>query len=124
LYPDHRVPQERIEAAVQPGCGTDYLSLAVVSEGVADGAAERSQVKNVETGVPGHSVEGEPVDKRSDLFSLGAILYHMVTGYGFFQGNSATTLCFKVANHDPLRATAIDPDLPPELDSIIARANG
>jgi serine/threonine protein kinase len=30
-------------------------------------------------------LEGEPVDKRFDLFSLGAILYHMVTGYGFFQ---------------------------------------
>jgi eukaryotic-like serine/threonine-protein kinase len=69
-------------------------------------------------------LEGEPVDKRFDLFSLGAFLYHMVTGYGPFQGNSATTVCFKVANHDPLRATAIDPDLPPELDSIIARANG
>jgi tRNA A-37 threonylcarbamoyl transferase component Bud32 len=67
-------------------------------------------------------LEGEPVDKRSDLFSLGAILYHMVTGYGPFQGNSATTVCFKVANRDPLRATAIDPDLPPELDSVIARA--
>ena len=67
-------------------------------------------------------LEGEPVDKRSDLFSLGAILYHMVTGYGPFQGNSATTVCFKVANREPLRATAFDPDLPPELDSIIARA--
>jgi serine/threonine protein kinase len=67
-------------------------------------------------------LEGEPVDKRSDLFSLGAILYHMVTGYGPFQGDSATTVCFKVANRDPLRATAFDPDLPLELDSVIARA--
>ena len=67
-------------------------------------------------------LEGEPVDKRSDLFSLGAILYHMVTGYGPFQGNSATTVCFKVANREPLRATAFDPDLPPELDFVIARA--
>ena len=46
----------------------------------------------------------------------------MVTGYGPFQGNSATTVCFKVANRDPLRATALDPDLPPELDAVIARA--
>jgi len=60
-------------------------------------------------------LEGEPVDKRSDLFSLGAILYHMVTGYGPFQGNSATTGCFKVANHDKVRATAIDADLTHEL---------
>jgi len=67
-------------------------------------------------------LEGESVDKRSDLFSLGAILYHMVTGFGPFQGSSATTVCFKVANRDPLRATTFDPALPIELDSIIARA--
>ena len=67
-------------------------------------------------------LEGEAVDKRTDLFSLGAILYRMVTGYGPFQGNSTATVCFKVANRDPLRATAIDPELPPELDAVIARA--
>jgi serine/threonine protein kinase len=67
-------------------------------------------------------LEGEPVDKRSDLFSLGAILYRMVTGYGPFQGSSATTVCFKVVNRDPLRATALVPDLPPELDAVISRA--
>jgi len=67
-------------------------------------------------------LEGEPVDKRSDLFSLGAILYRMVTGYGPFQGNSATTVCFKVANRDPIRATALNSDLPAELDAVIARA--
>ena len=67
-------------------------------------------------------LEGEQVDRRSDLFSLGAILYRMVTGYGPFQGNSATTVCFKVANRDPLRATALDSELPPELDAVISRA--
>jgi serine/threonine protein kinase len=67
-------------------------------------------------------LEGEAVDGRSDLFSLGAILYRMVTGYGPFQGNSAATVCFKVANRDPLRATSFNCDLPPELDALIARA--
>src|ERR1700676_3914982 len=67
-------------------------------------------------------LEGEATDNRSALFSLGAILYRMVTGYGPFQGNSTATVCFKVANRDPLRATALDPDLPAELDAIIARA--
>jgi serine/threonine-protein kinase len=67
-------------------------------------------------------LESEQVDGRSDLFSLGAILYRMVTGYGPFQGNSATTVCFKVANRDPLRASTFDSDLPAELDAVIARA--
>ena len=66
-------------------------------------------------------LEGEPVDGRSDLFSLGAILYRMLTGYGPFQGNSATTVSFKVVNRDPLRTTSFDSDLPAELDAVVAR---
>lgn len=67
-------------------------------------------------------LEGQQVDGRSDLFSLGAVLYSAVTGFSPFQGNSATTVCFKVANRDPLQATALVPELPPELDAVIARA--
>jgi serine/threonine protein kinase len=67
-------------------------------------------------------LDGRQVDGRSDLFSLGAILYSLVTGFSPFQGNSATTVCFKVANRDPLQATALAPELPPALDSVITRA--
>ena len=67
-------------------------------------------------------LEGNQVDGRSDLFSLGVILYSMITGYRPFQGNSATTVCFKVANRDPVPATALDSELPPELDTVLARA--
>jgi serine/threonine protein kinase len=66
-------------------------------------------------------LEGEPVDGRSDLFSLGAILYRMLTGYGPFQGDSATTVSFKVVNRDPLRTTSFDSSLPPGLDAVVAR---
>ena len=67
-------------------------------------------------------LSGEGVDGRSDLFSLGVILYAMVTGHSPFHGNSATTVCFKVVNRDPMPASALDMDLPPALDAIIARA--
>jgi serine/threonine-protein kinase len=67
-------------------------------------------------------LSGEGCDGRSDLFSLGVILYAMVTGHSPFQGNSATTVCFKVANREPVSATALDMTLPPEIDTVIARA--
>jgi serine/threonine-protein kinase len=67
-------------------------------------------------------LNGEKVDGRSDLFSLGVILYNMVCGYRPFQGNSFATVCFKLANHDPLPPCALDPDLPPGVDAVISRA--
>ena len=67
-------------------------------------------------------LSGEGADGRSDLFSLGVILYAMVTGHSPFQGNSATTVCFKVANREPIAASALDMTLPPQLDAVIRRA--
>ncbi len=67
-------------------------------------------------------LSGEGLDGRSDLFSLGVILYTMVAGHSPFQGDSATTVCFKVANREPVAASALDLTLPPELDAVIARA--
>ena len=67
-------------------------------------------------------LSGEGVDGRSDLFSLGVILYAMVTGHSPFQGDSATTVSFKVANREPVAASAFDLNLPPELDEVISRA--
>jgi serine/threonine-protein kinase len=67
-------------------------------------------------------LNGEAVDGRSDLFSLGVILYTILTGYRPFQGNSAVTVSFKVVNRDPMPATLLDTELPKGLDYIIARA--
>ena len=67
-------------------------------------------------------LSGEGVDGRSDIFSLGVILYAMVTGHSPFHGNSATTVCFKVVNRDPVPASAFDLDLPQTLDAVIFRA--
>jgi serine/threonine protein kinase len=67
-------------------------------------------------------LSGTAADGRSDLFSLGVILYAMVTGHSPFQGDSATTVCFKVANREPVPPGALDLNLPRALDAVIARA--
>jgi serine/threonine protein kinase len=64
----------------------------------------------------------EAIDARSDLFSLGVILYYMLTGHRPFQGNSTTTVCYKLVNHEPPHASAFNSKLPPELDKIVSQA--
>jgi serine/threonine protein kinase len=67
-------------------------------------------------------LNGEAVDGRSDLFSLGAVLYTVLTGYKPFQGNSVLTVSFKVVNRNPVPATVLNSQLPAALDHIIGRA--
>jgi serine/threonine-protein kinase len=67
-------------------------------------------------------LSGEAVDGRSDLFSVGVILYTMLTGYRPFQGNSAMTVSYKVVNRDPVPVSALDADIPPMLDYVVSRA--
>src|SRR5262249_3249031 len=65
---------------------------------------------------------GKAADARSDLFSLGVILYSMITGFRPFQGNSARTVCFKVMNIEPVPVTSFQSEIPPALDAIISQA--
>jgi serine/threonine-protein kinase len=67
-------------------------------------------------------LNGETVDGRSDLFSLGVVLYTTLTGYRPFQGNSAMTVSYKVVHCDPVAASVLDTQLPQGLDYIINRA--
>jgi serine/threonine-protein kinase len=67
-------------------------------------------------------IRGDAVDGRSDLFSLGVVLYTLLTGHRPFQGNSAQTISLGIVNRDQVPATALRVDLAPELDGVITRA--
>jgi tetratricopeptide (TPR) repeat protein len=67
-------------------------------------------------------VRGEDVDARSDLFSLGVVLYQMATGVPPFRG-SPTSIVAQLVSPDPVPGPrSLEPALPVELDRIIGRA--
>ena len=65
---------------------------------------------------------GEKLDCRSDLFSLGAVLYEMATGSRAFSGSTPFSTMDAVLNRAPEAAVTLRPDLPLRLDRMITRA--
>ena len=61
---------------------------------------------------------GEPVDSRSDIYSLGVVMYEMLTGKLPFDGESVAEVAVKHFTVVPEAPTALVPDIPPELEEI------
>ncbi|MGE0098869.1 MAG: CHASE2 domain-containing serine/threonine-protein kinase [Hydrogenophaga sp.] len=64
---------------------------------------------------------GQHVDGRSDLYSLGVMLFQMLTGQLPLRGESMAALMYQIANQEPPRVCDLRPELPPQLADILAR---
>jgi len=65
---------------------------------------------------------GEEVDARSDIFSLGAVLYEMLTGKHAFPGEYEQAALFAIMNEEPAPATSLRSGVPMELERIVKKA--
>jgi eukaryotic-like serine/threonine-protein kinase len=63
---------------------------------------------------------GRAQDARSDLFSLGVVIYEMLTGFNPFNADTIPTLCNKVLSASPLPPSHSNPSIPAALDAIVA----
>ena len=109
------VPTQRQTAAEEVGpsamptlSGVDHLT----STGVALGTVAYMSPEQA---------RGEELDRRSDLFSLGAVLYEMTTGRLAFGGGTTAVVFEAILNRAPLSAARINPELIPDLGWIISK---
>src|SRR5919198_2417325 len=65
---------------------------------------------------------GQLTDARTDLFSLGTVLYQMATGLLPFQGDTSAVVYEAILNRDPVPVGQVNPALPPELGRIVDKA--
>lgn len=86
--------------------------------------ASRDAIGSPLLGTPAYwcpeQIIGKPQDARSDLFSLGVVLYEMITGRRPFDGDTLPSICDRVLNATPLPPSRADSSLPTGLDELLA----
>ncbi|HKW56068.1 MAG TPA: serine/threonine-protein kinase [Candidatus Acidoferrum sp.] len=100
----------------------DHVKL--VDFGVARFATEVSSADSV-LGTPAYlspeQIAGQKQDGRCDLFSLGVVLYEMLTGFRPFTGNSLGEVCSQILTAEPIPASKLNPAVPRAFDRILSR---
>jgi predicted Ser/Thr protein kinase len=65
---------------------------------------------------------GQAIDHRTDIFSLGVVLYQLLTGERPFAGDNPTSIAYRVIRSEPTPPSELNPVIPPEYDQILTRA--
>jgi eukaryotic-like serine/threonine-protein kinase len=66
--------------------------------------------------------QGHPVDARSDLYSIGIVLYELLVGAPPFDAESPVTIALKQVSEEPVPPGRLNPAVPPALDAVVMRA--
>jgi serine/threonine protein kinase/Tfp pilus assembly protein PilF len=106
----------------------DFGLAKLVPKSVADAdlGAETSDFNSIVgiiSGTPSYmspeQVRGDELDPRTDIFSLGLVLYEMATGRQAFTGGTGGAIIEAVLTRPPVAASSVNPDIPPRLEGII-----
>lgn len=67
-------------------------------------------------------IKGYPLNQKTDLYSLGVLLFQLLTGRLPFRANNQATLVYKIINTDAPSVTALNPNLPEGLNTVVKKA--
>jgi eukaryotic-like serine/threonine-protein kinase len=111
----------------------DFGLAKLVPKGIARANADfgaeipdSTSIVGVISGTPSYmspeQIRGDNLDPRTDIFSLGLLLYEMATGRQAFSGSTGGIIIEAVLMRSPVPARSINPDIPPSLEEIINKA--
>ena len=98
---------------------TDFGTAKILQFGTMQ---QTSHVMGTPSYMSPEQVKGRAVDGRSDIFSLGVMLYEMITGEKPFPGQNITTVIYKIVNEDPVPPRQVDPSLHAGISAVVMRA--
>jgi serine/threonine protein kinase len=98
---------------------TDFGTAKILQFGTAQ---QTAHVMGTPSYMSPEQVKGRAVDGRSDIFSLGVMLYEIMTGEKPFPGPSITTVIYKIVNEEPIPPREINPAIHPGMSAVIMKA--
>ena len=98
---------------------TDFGTAKILQFGTVQ---QTTHVMGTPSYMSPEQVKGRPVDGRSDIFSLGVLLYEILTGEKPFPGQSITTVIYKIVNEEPIPPRTLNPSIHQGLSDIVMRA--
>jgi len=98
---------------------TDFGTAKILQFGTVQ---QTTHVMGTPSYMSPEQVKGRPVDGRTDIFSLGVVLYEMLTGEKPFPGQSITTVIYKIVNEEPIPPRQLNPSIHAGLNEIVMRA--
>jgi len=107
-------------AKLSPGAAANISSMPTVSD--VDQLTHVGTVIGTIAYMSPEQVRGEEMDARTDLFSLGAVMYEMVTGVPPFRGETSGVISGAILNSAPVAPVRLNPGVPPKLEEIISKA--
>jgi eukaryotic-like serine/threonine-protein kinase len=96
----------------------DFGIARAISDSSDQNLTKTGSVMGTATYFSPEQARGATVDPRSDLYSLGVVLYEMITGAPPFSGDSAVAIAYKHVQENPMPPRRIDPSLPETLEAI------
>jgi len=102
--------------------GIKVTDFGIARAGTSEALTQTGAVMGTATYFSPEQAQGHAVDGRSDVYSLGVVLYEMVTGAPPFAGESPVAVAYKHVREEPEPPSARAPDLPPDLEKIILTA--
>ncbi|HTG46623.1 MAG TPA: Stk1 family PASTA domain-containing Ser/Thr kinase [Actinomycetota bacterium] len=84
-------------------------------------APQTSSVIGTPTYLSPEQAQGQAVDARSDLYSLGCVLYELLAGTPPFTGDTPVAIAYKQVNETPLPPSQHNADVPPRLDAVVMK---
>jgi len=100
---------------------TDFGIARVIAPS-AETVAQTAAILGTASYLSPEQAQGLPVDGRSDIYSLGCVLFEMVTGRPPFLGDSPVAVASKQVLEQPVPPSRLNPDVTPDLDAVILRA--